>query len=194
MVSKGVYPSEFNSYSLDTIKSNPIEAIEDIMNIYGVEVKKFIYTYLKNEADTDDVTQEVFVTVYLKIGTFKGDSSLKSWIYSIAANKCKDYIRRHRLRPQNLFQRLTQHERKKTQSNDIAEDYIRSTIQEGLFEKIMELPVKYREVIILYYYKDLSINEISFVLKEKESTLQSRLLRARKKLRELINKGGIILG
>lgn len=58
----------------------------------------------------------------------------------------------------------------------------------------MELPVKYREVIILYYYKELSIKEISFVLKEKESTLQSRLVRARKKLREMINKGGIILG
>jgi len=153
VVNKGFYPSKFNSYSLNTIKSNPIEAIEDIMDIYGDEVKKFIYTYLKNEADTDDVTQEVFVTVYLKIATFKGDSSLKSWIYSIAANKCKDFIRRHRLRPQNLFQRLTQQEIKKKQTSDIAEEYIQSTVKEGLFEKIMELPVKYREVIILYYYK-----------------------------------------
>ena len=194
MVNKEVYPINSNSYLLSNIKSNPTEAIEDIMDTYGNDVKKFIYTYLKNEADTDDVTQDVFVTVYLKIGTFKGDSSLKTWIYSIAANMCKDYIRRHRLRPQNLFQRLTQQEFKKNQTSDIAEDYIRSTVKEGLFEKIMELPVKYREVIILYYYKDLSIKEISYVLKEKESTLQSRLLRARKKLRELINKGGIILG
>lgn len=194
MASKEGFLIDFRTNSFDNFKSNPIEAIEDIMDTYGDDVKKFVFTYMNNEADADDVTQEVFVTVYLKIGTFKGDSSLKSWIYSIAANKCKDYIRRHRLRPQNLFQRLSQHELKKTQSNDIAEDYIRSTIQEGLFEKIMELPVKYREVIILYYYKGLSINEISFVLKEKESTLQSRLLRARKKLRELINKGGIILG
>lgn len=194
MVNKGVYPINSNSYLLSNIKSNPTEAIEDIMDTYGNDVKKFIYTYLKNEADTDDVTQDVFVTVYLKIGTFKGDSSLKTWIYSIAANMCKDYIRRHRLRPQNLFQRLTQQEFKKNQTSDIAEDYIRSTVKEGLFEKIMELPVKYREVIILYYYKDLSIKEISYVLKEKESTLQSRLLRARKKLRELINKGGIVLG
>ncbi|MFS0877348.1 RNA polymerase sigma factor [Solibacillus isronensis] len=194
MVNKEVYPINSNSYLLSNIKSNPTEAIEDIMDTYGNDVKKFIYTYLKNEADTDDVTQDVFVTVYLKIGTFKGDSSLKTWIYSIAANMCKDYIRRHRLRPQNLFQRLTQQEFKKNQTSDIAEDYIRSTVKEGLFEKIMELPVKYREVIILYYYKDLSIKEISYVLKEKESTLQSRLLRARKKLRELINKGGIVLG
>ena len=194
MVNKEVYPINSNSYLLSNIKSNPTEAIEDILDTYGNDVKKFIYTYLKNEADTDDVTQDVFVTVYLKIGTFKGDSSLKTWIYSIAANMCKDYIRRHRLRPQNLFQRLTQQEFKKNQTSDIAEDYIRSTVKEGLFEKIMELPVKYREVIILYYYKDLSIKEISYVLKEKESTLQSRLLRARKKLRELINKGGIVLG
>ena len=164
------------------------------MDIYGEDVKRFIYTYLKNEADTDDVTQEVFVTVYLKLSTFNGNSSLKSWIYSIATNKCKDYIRKHRIRSLNLFQRLTAQERNKAHSSDIAEEYVHSTAKEGLFEKIMELPIKYREVVIIYYYKELSIKEISFILKEKESTLQTRLLRARKKLQELLNEGGIILG
>lgn len=194
MASKEGFLIDFRTNSFDNLKSNPVEAIEDIMETYGDDVKKFVYTYMNNEADADDITQEVFVTVYLKIGTFKGDSSLKSWIYSIAANKCKDYIRRHRLRPINLIQRLTQQESNKSRTSDIAEDYIQSTAKNGLFEKIMELPIKYREVIILYYYKELSIKEISFILKEKESTLQTRLLRARKKLRELLVKGGILIG
>lgn len=59
MVNKEVYPINSNSYLLSNIKSNPTEAIEDIMDTYGNDVKKFIYTYLKNEADTDDVTQDV---------------------------------------------------------------------------------------------------------------------------------------
>lgn len=194
MASKEGFLIDFRTNSFDNLKSNPVEAIEDIMETYGDDVKKFVYTYMNNEADADDVTQEVFVTVYLKIGTFKGDSSLKSWIYSIAANKCKDYIRRHRLRPINLIQRLTQQESNKSRTSDIAEEYIQRKAKDGLFEKIMELPIKYREVIILYYYKELSIKEISFILKEKESTLQTRLLRARKKLRELLVKGGILIG
>lgn len=196
MENNGMIPMHFKIYGidgLDVLKANPIKAVEIIMNTYGNEVKKFVYTYLHNEADTDDITQEVFVTVYLKLSTFKGKSSLKSWIYSIAANKCKDHLRGHRLRQSKLIERIT------IQSispslYEVPEEYQQSTIKEGLFEKVMELPIKYREVVILYYFKELSIKEISFILNVKEPTLQSRLARARSKLRDLINEGGIILG
>ncbi|MEK5209684.1 sigma-70 family RNA polymerase sigma factor [Psychrobacillus sp. FSL H8-0510] len=196
MESNGIIPMHFKMYGidgLDVLKANPIKAVEIIMNTYGNEVKRFVYTYLHNEADTDDVTQEVFVTVYLKLSTFKGKSSLKSWIYSIAANKCKDHLRGNRLRQSKLMERITR-QPISHQLNEVPEEYQQSTIKEGLFEKIMELPIKYREVVILYYFKELSIKEISFILNVKEPTLQSRLSRARSKLRDLINEGGIILG
>ena len=194
--SKEILPIHFNSYGLDgldVLKANPIKAVEIIMNTYGNDVKKFVYTYLHNEADTDDITQEVFVTVYLKLNTYKGKSSLKSWIYSIAANKCKDHLRGHRLRQSKLIERISRHSIS-SKLNEVPEEYLQSTIKEGLFEKVMELPIKYREVVILYYFKELSIKEISYILNEKEPTLQSRLSRSRSKLRELINEGGIILG
>lgn len=196
MENKGMIPMHFKIYGidgLDVLKPNPIKAVEIIMNTYGNEVKKFVYTYLHNEADTDDITQEVFVTVYLKLSTFKGKSSLKSWIYSIAANKCKDHLRGHRLRQSKLIERITRQSISPS-LYEIPEEYQQSTIKEGLFEKVMELPIKYREVVILYYFKELSIKEISFILNVKEPTLQSRLARARSKLRDLINEGGIILG
>lgn len=196
MENNGMIPMHFKIYGidgLDVLKANPIKAVEIIMNTYGNEVKKFVYTYLHNEADTDDITQEVFVTVYLKLSTFKGKSSLKSWIYSIAANKCKDHLRGHRLRQSKLIERITR-QSISTSLYEVPEEYQQSTIKEGLFEKVMELPIKYREVVILYYFKELSIKEISFILNVKEPTLQSRLARARSKLRDLINEGGIILG
>lgn len=193
---KGILPLHFKSTGLDgldVLKANPIEAVEIIMNTYGNDVKKFVYTYLNNQADTDDVTQEIFVTVYLKLSTFKGKSSLKSWIYSIAANKCKDYLRNHRLRHIKLIERITR-QPIFPKVNDVPEEYKQGSMKEGLFEKVIELPIKYREVVILYYFKELSIKEISFILNEKETTLQSRLSRARSKLRDSINEGGIILG
>ena len=172
---------------LDILKVNPIEAIELIMDTYGNDVKKFIYCYLKNEADTDDVTQEVFVTVY-----FKRNSSLKNWIYSIAANKCKDYLRKNSLRPSKLIERITK--QSVTQiDNDVSKQYEENLDKKEVFKKVMALPIKYREVVILYYFKELSIKEISYILKEKETTLQSRLLRARKGLRKVINEGEVII-
>ena len=177
---------------LDILKVNPIEAIELIMDTYGNDVKKFIYRYLKNEADTDDVTQEVFVTVYFKLNTFKGNSSLKNWIYSIAANKCKDYLRKNSLRPSKLIERITK--QSVTQiDNDVSKQYEENLDKKEVFKKVMALPIKYREVVILYYFKELSIKEISYILKEKETTLQSRLLRARKGLRKVINEGEVII-
>ena len=151
-------------YGLDALKANPIEAVEIIMNTYGNDIKKFVY-----------------------------NSSLRGWIYSIAANKCKDYLRKHRLRHNILVEKITR-QQKAPKVNDVSEVYGQITIEGSLFEKVLELPIKYREVIILYYFKELSIKEISFILNEKESTLQSRLLRARRKLRDSINEGGIILG
>lgn len=172
--------------NLHILKMNPIEAVELIMNNYGNDIKKFVYTYVNNEVDADDITQEVFVTVYLKLNTFKGDSTLKSWIYSIAANKCKDHLRKHRLRHNNLIEKIIKQQKVNVATVSTANS--QSTLEDYLFEKILELPIKYREVIILYYYKELPIKEIGLILKMKEATLQSRLLRGRKKLRDLIQE------
>src|SRR5690625_7477862 len=86
------------------------------MNSYGNEIKRLIYTYVKNEADTDDIAQEVFVTVYKKLHTFQKQSSLKSWLYSIAINKSKDYLRSWQVRNRNLMKRITR-EKKIKQPN-----------------------------------------------------------------------------
>lgn len=184
---------DFKSDNISKLKAH--EAIETIMDLYGDDVKKFVYMYLKNEEDANDVTQEVFLTVYFKISTFKGNSTLKSWIYSIAANKCKDHLKSYSLRYSKLIKKISlQQQTVELYKGDLSDECVHDVDRNALFDGVMELPVKYREVIILYYYKDLSIKEISLILNLKESTLQSRLLRARKKLQKLISEGGIILG
>lgn len=91
-----------------TIKDNLEDALETIMNEYGTEIKRFIYSYIKNESDADDVTQDVFVTVYQKLDTFRGESTLRSWIYSIAINKSKDYLRSWKSRNLRIKEKLVQ--------------------------------------------------------------------------------------
>lgn len=177
------------------IDMEPAAAIEMIMDTYGDEIKRLVFTYVKNNADTDDVSQEVFVTVYKKLHTFQGKSSLKSWIYSIAINKCKDYLRSWHIRNKNLTNRLRKavQFRNKTHSSP-EQDIVKRSESDGIIEQVMEMPLKYREAIILFYFKEFSIKEMSEILNMNEATIRTRLFRARGQLKELLSaeRGGEI--
>jgi RNA polymerase sigma factor (sigma-70 family) len=190
--SKAFHPT-CDKEDLEIVQLNPSQAIEIIMDKYGDEIKRLVFTYLKNSADTDDVTQEVFVTIYQKLNTFQGKSSLRSWIYSIAINKSKDYLRSWNSRNKRLREKLAQSSHTITKEEITPED---RTVQKDnsneLFTKVMDLPVKYREVIILFYFKELSTKEISQALKMNDATVRTRLNRGREKLKECLSpkRGG----
>lgn len=175
-------------------QTDPEQAIESIMETYGDEIKRLVYTYMKNSADTDDVTQEIFVTIYQKIQTFQGKSSLRSWIYTIAINKCKDYLRSWQARNKRLREKLIQSSYT-TRANETnpEDETISKSESNQLFHHVMNLPIKYREVIILFYFKELSTKEIADMLHVKEATIRTRLKRSREKLKKCLSddKGGV---
>ena len=162
-------------------------AIEVIMNLYGNEIKRYVFTFMKNHADTDDVTQEVFLTVYQKLHTFQGRSSLKSWIYSIATNKCKDHLRSWQVRNRNLKEKLKRNLSKNQENILSLEDkVVKNSESKELLQQILQLPIKYREVIILYYFYDFSTVEMSKILQTKDATIRTRLRRGRDQLRSML--------
>lgn len=182
--SKAFRPT-YSKVDLEILQASPSQAIETIMNTYGDDIKRLVFAYVKNAADTDDVTQEVFVTIYQKLSTFQGNSTLKSWIYAIAINKCKDYLRSWHSRNQRLRERLIQSSHtSKEETTTPEEKALEKDYASELFRKVMELPIKYREVIILYYFKEFSTKEISQVLNMNEATVRTRLNRGREKLKE----------
>lgn len=162
------------------------EKIEIIMEEYGDEIKRLIYTYMKNEADTDDVTQEVFITIYQKLDTYKGESSFKSWLYSIAINKCKDHLRSWRFRTEKLIHKMIETNRTTGFDREIENPLnhvVKQNESEELLNHLMNLPIKYREILILYYFKELSTKEIAYTLDVKEGTIRTRLIRGRDRLK-----------
>lgn len=171
------------------MEMHPSDAIEVIMDLYGNEIKRLVFTYVQNIVDTDDISQEVFVTVYQRLNTFQGKSSLRSWIYAIAINQSKDHLRSWQSRNRRLKEKLIQ-STPFLKSNDKTpeDDLINQTQSNQLLTLVMNLPVIYREVIILYYFKELSTVEVSELLKTKEATIRTRLVRARKKLKQLLLK------
>lgn len=150
------------------------ELFKKLVTQYGNSILRMCYMYLKDYQLAEDVTQETFLQVWNKYETFENKSSEKTWITRIAINRCKNCMRA------SWFKRISIEELSEIFENDSSE----MILNKGTISlKIMKLPQKYREVILLYYYQELSVKEISAVLNQKETTILQRLKRARECLK-----------
>ncbi|AKN29517.1 RNA polymerase sigma factor [Clostridium carboxidivorans P7] len=158
--------------------------LERLMNDYGDDVLRIAYMYLKDKYLAEDVFQEVFIKVYKNFYKFEKRSSEKTWIMTITMNACKDILRN------SWFKRVFAFDY--TDNPSIADNYVDANIDnkvinsiqyEKLLNEVMNLPHKYKEPILLYYYEELSTTDISKILNVPEATIRSRLFRARKMLK-----------
>ena len=158
-----------------------------LMDNYGQQVIALAYTYVKQKEVAEDIAQEVFIKCYERLDTFRNESSYKTWIYRITINKCKDVLRswsfKHLIFTDFIFYK------KDNPKNSPELKSIEKEENELLSESVMSLPIKLREVIILFYYEDLSIEEISNLIECNENTIKTRLHRARIQLRKTHNGG-----
>ena len=152
--------------------------IGQLMNDYGNDVLKIAYLYLKDKYLAEDVFQEVFVKVYKNYNKFKNNSSEKTWIMSITINTCRDMLRISWFKKIYMLKDAGDDALKDTYEN-VDEEVARKIQYEQLLKEVMNLPLKYRETVILYYYEELSTMDISVALKIPEGTVRSRLFRAR---------------
>jgi RNA polymerase sigma-70 factor, ECF subfamily len=174
-----------NTLREDRTKDNQLE---DIMSMFGEEIKRLIYSFTKNWSITEDLTQEVFVAVYLNLDNFREESHIKTWVYRIAINKSKDYLRSWSYRKMIITDTFTQDVDKHSEQPDVL--LVKNNENKQLFERVMKLPLKYREVIVLFYLKELSIEEVGTVLQLNTSTVKTRLKRGRDKLKITYLVGG----
>lgn len=174
------------SYYMDVNDLNKEETIEWLMNEYGKSVVRLAYTFVKKEQLAEDIAQEVFIKCYEKLDTFRNESSYKTWIYRITVNLCKGRLRSWSFRniiPSEFFtNRKTNYHTPETELMNLEK-------RKELSIKVLSLPIKYREVIILYYYEELTYSQISDLLDISMQTLKSRLHRARLLLKKMIEGG-----
>lgn len=164
---------------------------DELLNKYGELIKRLIFTYVKNYSVTDDIAQEVFISIYKNIDQFKGESNIKTWIFRIAINKCKDYLKSPKYQYQKFLGNFNEIGNQISGEKNTVEILIKRENGSELIKHVMELPVKYREVIIYYYYFDFTIEEMSKLLSINSNTIKTRLSRAKKNLKErLLETGG----
>lgn len=167
------------------------EFLESIVHLYGDEVYRICYTYVKRKDIAEDLTQDIFLKCYKYFHTFKGNSSVKTWIYRIAINHCKDYRKSAYHQYILLSEKISQYAKGKGKSPEA--QVIEKDETERFTKIVMTLPVKYREVIFLYYFQDLKVKEISSLLNKNENTIKSRLKRAKELLKQhlKLEEGGL---
>ncbi len=160
-----------------------VDLLYEAVATIGKQMTNFAFTYVKDWGLAEDLVQEAFIKAYKNFHTFNGESALKTWLYSILANQCKDYLRSSYFK--NVFLSNIFPIRKS------GDEYDKIGTNEELSQNVLKLPVKYREVIILHYYEELKISEISSLLDLKESTVKTRLQRARAKLKYEMGGGSL---
>jgi RNA polymerase sigma-70 factor, ECF subfamily len=165
---------------------NGAEAIDEIMNRYGQEILQLSFSYVKNKQIAEDLTQEIFVKCYKSLHTYSGKSKFRTWLWRIASNHCKDYLKSWYNK--NVFTTDYQPLYDSIQSDSVEQTVIKDEEDDQLAAAVMELPVNYREVIYLFYFEEMSIREISLVTDVKENTIKTRLKRAKELLKERLEE------
>ncbi|WP_144481397.1 sigma-70 family RNA polymerase sigma factor [Cytobacillus oceanisediminis] len=169
---------------------NREEKLKWLMNAYGNDVIRIAYTYLKQKQLAEDVAQDVFIKCYEKMDTFRNESSYKTWLIRITVNRCKDVLKSWSFK--NLY--LTDFFKPNQTYNSLEKKPFGGEENELISKQVIELPVKLREVIILFYYQEFSIEEISNLLKINPNTVKTRLHRGRIKLKESFEGAWAISG
>ena len=152
------------------------QAVQRMIAAYGDELLRLCFMYLSDWQLAEDALQETFLKVFRKYDTFAGRSSEKTWLVRIAVNVCKDYLRGNWLRRVDCYGALSE--------VPVSEAYAQQSKDEAILLAVLELPVKYREVILLYQYWGLETAEIAELLRRPPSTVSTRLRRGRAILKE----------
>jgi len=150
------------------------DIIENLISLYGNDVLRIATAYTRDSTIAEDIFQEVFIKVARNINKFENRSSEKTWIIRITINTCKDFLK------SSWNKKVVPMESIETTLNTYSEDKILESEKATLvIQEILRLPLKYKEILLLYYYQDLNTLEIAKVLSIPEASVRTRLRRAR---------------
>lgn len=145
---------------------------------YADTVRRICMVHLKNEADTEDIFQTVFLKYVLSSVSFESDEHEKAWLIRVTINACKDLLKSFfRSRTVPLDELLEQPAAIPPDNREV-------------LEAVLSLPQRYRDVVYLHYFEDYTAPEISRVLGKNVNTIYTLLARSKRLLREKLGEDG----
>lgn len=160
------------------------QLIDELMSTYGQDILQLVYAYVHNETIAEDLTQEIFVKCFKGLPTYKGQSSIKTWLWRIAINHAKDYLKSWY--NQNVTITEDAFLNSATSSSSVEQIVVQQDEDAALAAAVMNLPINYREVIYLVYFEELSMKEAAAVLQLNENTIKTRLRKGKLLLKNIL--------
>lgn len=159
---------------------------------YEVKLTRYVSKFIAQKDDITDLVQDIFTKAFINIQSYDETQSFSPWIYRIAHNESINHIKRRRFKPFSFFDfeadEFLPQFRAKEQADDATNHYFDKKI---LDEVLSELPPKYREVVILHHYEELSYKAIASILRIPVTLVGVRLKRAKDSIKNILNKKGI---
>ena len=154
--------------------------IEQLIHTYGDYLYRVAFIYTKDERAAEEIVQDVFLKFHQTRHRYDERASLKTYLTKMTVNRSYDYLRSWKRRTYSLLEQLT--------GTNMGADYhvVRKEERGEITSAVLKLSVKYREVLLLYYYEGLQVLEIAEFLQVPVSTVKTRLQRGREKLKQLL--------
>jgi RNA polymerase sigma-70 factor, ECF subfamily len=195
-----------NEELLRRLQQGDESALSELTAQFGTKIYQLAFRYLRNHEDAEEVTQDVLYKVYRKVGEFRGDAALSSWIYRITFNSAMSRLRSASYQRAQDEQRepvavegedamVTSAKEVADWSNMADEHLLRSQLRRRVVRAVLALPAIYRAPVVLRDLQGMSTEEASAMLRVKDQTLKSRLHRGRLILRKQLADfaGGLTL-
>ena len=156
------------------MKHLPANTIEEALDRYGNQLYRLALVMLKRPMDAEDAVQETFLRYLDRLGTFRDAEHEKAWLLRVTTNQCRDVLRARSRHPQVALDQVPEEGH---QPQDRA-----------IWEALMDLPEKYREVLVLHAVEGYRTEEIAKLIGKTSSAVKMRLSRGRKLLEESLGK------
>ncbi len=156
-----------------------------IIDRYEKKLARYIGKFTSNSDAIDDLVQDVFIKCYTNIQSFDTKQKFSSWIYRIAHNESVNFLKKKKSLPFSWFS--TDNLIPDFRSSEVIEDTIMtSQTREQVEQVLSQLPENHREILVLYFFEELSYNEISDILRIPVSSVGVKISRAKKVLAPLL--------
>ncbi|MBN2398847.1 MAG: sigma-70 family RNA polymerase sigma factor [Candidatus Aminicenantes bacterium] len=173
------------SLLISRVQAGDRQAFHAFIKKYQRLVAAIVFRMVYNDADREELSQEIFLKIFAHIHKFQGAAKISSWIGRIASNTCINHLRKKRL---PLFDDISGpgQTMENVADNSLTPESLneQTNSNQNLQKEINRLPAHYRLILTLFHFSEMNYEEIGQALKMPAGTVKSHLFRARQKLRE----------
>ena len=175
---------------IQQIKKQDQNAFSHLVDLYATMVYSVVFKMIGSKEDSEDITQEVFSTIWTTIDSFKGDSLLKTWIYRVAINKTHEFLRKKNRKKRKGFHIPIEDKSNLIPLNEQTPGEVLEyqELERAFHQSLSKIPQNQQIAFLLNRFEGMSYHEIALEMKTSHSAVESLIFRAKQNLTKLMKK------